>query len=174
MNYSDKRKYGICHLCGTRLPRSMRHAYCKSCAKKRTELAQRQRRTRLRTCPLCFKEFTGLKRRICDQCADPFGAQYKKRQKEWRQKLKRRVFDAYGGAVCSCCGEREFLFLSMDHIQNNGAEHRRALNPKYGTGGARFYGWLRRNKFPAGYQVLCMNCQWGKKLNGGICPHKEN
>jgi hypothetical protein len=26
--------------------------------------------------------------------------------------------------------------------------------------------------FPDGYQVLCMNCNWGKRMNKGICPHK--
>jgi hypothetical protein len=30
-----------------------------------------------------------------------------------------------------------------------------------------------RNGFPPGYQVLCMNCNHGKRMNNGVCPHKE-
>jgi hypothetical protein len=32
--------------------------------------------------------------------------------------------------------------------------------------------WLKRNNFPSGYRVLCMNCNHGRKRNGGICPHE--
>jgi hypothetical protein len=32
--------------------------------------------------------------------------------------------------------------------------------------------WLRRNKFPSGYQVLCHNCNFSKG-HVGICPHEK-
>jgi len=80
------------------------------------------------------------------------------------------VFAAYGGYTCNCCGETESLFLSIDHINNDGAEERKS--GKYNGSGSAFYGWLRKNKFPSGYQVLCMNCQVGKHKNGGVCPHQ--
>ena len=35
------------------------------------------------------------------------------------------------------------------------------------------YGWLRRNSYPEGFQVLCHNCNLGKKINGGVCPHND-
>lgn len=170
MSYQKAKKRGICWLCKGKAAHN--RSYCNKCAAARTDAARLERRTRQRKCQACGNDFTGLKRRLCESCAEHTGQHFRDRQRQWRQKLKREVFDAYGGPLCVCCGEKQVLFLSIDHVANNGAVHRRELNPKYGTGGARFYGWLKRNKFPSGYQVLCMNCQWGKKLNGGICPHK--
>lgn len=83
--------------------------------------------------------------------------------------LKDRVFAAYGGYICRCCGEREYHFLSIDHINNDGAAHRKEIGEK--RGGRKFYNWLIKNGFPNGFQVLCMNCNWGKARNGGVCPH---
>jgi hypothetical protein len=94
-------------------------------------------------------------------------------------KLKREVMNAYGGA-CTCCGETELVFLTIDHVDGNGAEHRREMAAERGNGateysqaGARTYRWLRNNGFPEGFQVLCANCNCGKHWNGGVCPHQE-
>ena len=81
-----------------------------------------------------------------------------------------QVFAAYGGYKCACCGESERLFLSIDHIDNNGAEERKS--GLYSGSGYAFYRWLRKSGFPPGYQVLCMNCNMGKHKNGGVCPHQ--
>jgi hypothetical protein len=32
---------------------------------------------------------------------------------------------------------------------------------------------LRSLEFPEGFQVLCMNCQVGRRDNGGVYPHKR-
>ena len=85
---------------------------------------------------------------------------------------KDEIYAAYGGYICACCGESEPMFLSIDHIHNNGAEERKA--GLYRGSGTAFYQWLRKNKFPSGYQVLCMNCQVGKHKNGGVCPHQTS
>ena len=86
-----------------------------------------------------------------------------------QDRCREEIFAAYGGWKCACCGETERLFLSIDHIENNGAAERRA--GLYKGAGSAFYAWLRKEKFPPGYQVLCMNCQVGKHKNGGVCPH---
>jgi len=86
-----------------------------------------------------------------------------------QDRVRREVYEAYG-TVCACCGEAQPMFLSIDHINNDGAEERRS--GKYGSSGTAFYLWLRKNSFPAGYQVLCMNCQVGKHRNNGVCPHQ--
>lgn len=39
-----------------------------------------------------------------------------------------------------------------------------------GTGSTLYY-YILRNNFPDIYQVLCFNCNWGKRLCG-VCPHK--
>ena len=87
-------------------------------------------------------------------------------------KCRDEVYGAYGGYKCNCCGEAERMFLSIDHVNNDGAQERKS--GKYSGGGSAFYNWLRKNNFPTGYQVLCMNCQVGKHRNGGVCPHQNN
>jgi hypothetical protein len=88
-----------------------------------------------------------------------------------QQRRKDSVFAAYGGYKCACCGETERLFLSIDHIHNNGNVERKS--DAYGSSGTAFYLWLCKHNFPSGYQVLCMNCQIGKHKNGGVCPHQR-
>jgi len=79
---------------------------------------------------------------------------------------KARVMDAYGGK-CACCGETELAFLTIDHVDGDGADHRRELGVK----GVR-YAWFIQNGFPKGFQVLCANCNFGRHINGGVCPHQ--
>lgn len=85
--------------------------------------------------------------------------------REAKKRLKAETFTAYGGAICACCGEKELGFLTLDHIHGGGKQHRLRE-------GARIYNSLKRNKWPSGYQVLCMNCNWGRRLTG-TCPHKK-
>jgi hypothetical protein len=86
-------------------------------------------------------------------------------------KLRQEVFAAYGGSTCRCCGETHKMFLTIDHVGNDGAEMRRTGT--HSRGGTAFYQWLRKNGFPEGFQVLCMNCNFGKHRNGGVCPHQS-
>lgn len=80
-------------------------------------------------------------------------------------RLKREAYDVYGH-VCACCGESEPLFLSIDHMNNDGYAHRKLLGRK-----TLIYLWLKRHGYPRTFQVLCMNCNYGKRMNGGVCPH---
>lgn len=91
-----------------------------------------------------------------------------KKRRDRKGELKLEVFNVYGGPVCACCGEKALPFLTIDHIHGGGREHRRIIG-----GGHNFYSWLKKNHYPTGYQVLCMNCNFGKRMNEGICPHKE-
>lgn len=81
--------------------------------------------------------------------------------------LKREVMDAYGGAWCHCCGETHLIFLALDHVEDDGAERRRAGEPQ----GKRLWRALRDQGYPAGFQVLCFNCNWAKSRGG--CPHQK-
>ena len=87
-----------------------------------------------------------------------------------RVKLKTEVFMAYGGFQCVCphglgiCGETEKDFLCIDHINGGGAKHRKEV----GSGNS-FCGWLKRNKFPEGFRVLCHNCNQARGYTG-TCP----
>lgn len=82
--------------------------------------------------------------------------------RNYRVKLKSAVFAAYGGSVCACCGETIIQFLSLDHI---------VPRVKGSPTGIALYKHLRQRGYPPGYQVLCMNCNFGKKRNA-LCPHK--
>ncbi len=59
-------------------------------------------------------------------------------------------------------------WLTIDHINNDGAAHRKEI----GEGGTNFYRWLRKNNYPLGFRTLCWNCNCGcrklKVLNKGI------
>jgi hypothetical protein len=85
------------------------------------------------------------------------------------QHYKMLALNQYGGE-CACCGETEPVFLSIEHSDGNGAEHRRVNGL---TSGHNTYLWLYRHNFPDGFEVLCHNCNHGRHINGGICPHQE-
>lgn len=97
--------------------------------------------------------------------------QEREKTKRNQDKLREDVYAAYGGFRCNCCGETERMFLSIDHVHNDGAKERKS--GIYKSGGTGFYLWLRKSGFPQGYQVLCMNCQFGKHKNGGVFPHQR-
>jgi hypothetical protein len=83
-------------------------------------------------------------------------------------KYRNEMFAALGDS-CSCCGEREKAFLSLEHKNKDGAEHARRL----GSSGSAILLDVRREGFPKDkYTVLCMNCQFGERQPGG-CPHKR-
>lgn len=86
--------------------------------------------------------------------------------RRYYRKLQKIVFDHYGNE-CACCGENETIFLSIDHVNNDGAKHRK----KIGVGHILFR-WIIDNKFPKALQLLCCNCNLGKHRNGGVCPHE--
>jgi hypothetical protein len=87
--------------------------------------------------------------------------------KRLRDDLRATVFEHYGGAKCACCGESISIFLCIDHINGGGGRHRAFLKIR---GGDHFYRWLRNNGYPAGYRVLCHNCNYAESRGG--CPHK--
>lgn len=93
------------------------------------------------------------------------------RKKLNREATRRRKFECFshysnGLPICACCGEKEILFLTIDHINNNGNKERKELKKM----GRTYYVWLRKNNYPDGLQVLCMNCNWAKG-RFGLCPH---
>ena len=97
---------------------------------------------------------------------------YKNHEKRKEQKkiihreLKKTIIAQYGGK-CKCCGEKKFEFLTIDHIEGGGAEHRKKVG-----NGIRFYYWIRKNKYPKGLRVLCWNCNCSLGVYG-YCPHKN-
>lgn len=91
--------------------------------------------------------------------------------RDWGWKQKVIVFDHYG-RECACCGESMLELLTLDHVNNDGAEQRREWRKEKNTagGGRNFYRWVIKMGFPADLQVLCMNCNAAKHWYG-VCPH---
>ncbi len=91
-------------------------------------------------------------------------------QRRARERWRNGVLEKYSGPVpkCACCGESERDFLSIDHIAGKARDERE----KRGTprAGYPLYRWLIRNGYPAGFQVLCMNCNVSKGKHGE-CVH---
>lgn len=91
----------------------------------------------------------------------------REQQRVYDLSIKMKVIEGYGGK-CSCCGESTLEFLTIDHINNDGAEDRRKNGKK--TGG-KLYRWLIQNGYPKdNYQLLCYNCNCAKGFFG-YCPH---
>lgn len=92
------------------------------------------------------------------------GTKVKITAKRGRDKNKEIVYRAYG-EVCKCCGEADKTCLSIDHVNNDGAQHRKEVGS-----GSGFYQWLINNSFPKDFQTLCRNCNWAKHINKGKLP----
>lgn len=93
-----------------------------------------------------------------------------------RANLRLEVLNAYGGPICICCGERELMFLTLDHARNDGAAFRKELEARKGRKiNMDLYRVLKAEGFPQdrGIRVLCWNCNCGRARNQGICPHEE-
>jgi len=79
------------------------------------------------------------------------------------KKICKTVFAHYGYR-CNCCGETEPLFLEIDHVNGYKSGPRAGLP---------LYQWLISNNYPEGFQILCSNCNQGKRRNHNVCPHEE-
>lgn len=93
----------------------------------------------------------------------------RKRYNETYPKLRLAALEFYGNGklACVCCGENNTRFLTIDHVNNDGKQHR--MKVKAGN----LLRWMKNHNFPKGFQTLCWNCNCGRALNKGICPHKE-
>lgn len=127
---------------------------------------------------LCFNCNLGKARNsgVCPHCdnAEWLDSTVFEGSKTWVQdKLskRRRFVDTlyhYEGS-CACCAEDNPFFLTFDHINGDGAAHRRTTNNK------DIVPWIRRNKYPKSIRVLCVNCNSGRHAAAGNeCPHKTS
>ncbi len=118
----------------------------------------------------------------------------KARAREAKARTRAQVIARLGGA-CACCGETEYAFLEVDHVNDDGAEHRKELaarraeraaerefalsaerrarlsfNRVMGMGKA-IYAEFLRGDCAYELQVLCANCHAAKSRTGS-CPHE--
>ncbi len=81
---------------------------------------------------------------------------------ETLRRMRRKVLVYYSAdpPYCNCCGEAEYKFLSLDHINGRQGKPRPSDLAR----------WLVQNNYPSGFQVLCYNCNCAKGY-WGHCPH---
>ena len=87
----------------------------------------------------------------------------------YRDGLKADAMKRYsvnGKIECAICGFDDIDCLCLDHIDDNGAEHRKELgiSSRGGRAGVSTYAALKRAGWPDGLQVLCANCNQKKEL----------
>ena len=100
-------------------------------------------------------------------------ASYQKRREEAKLQMNKRykelrniVLNHYGG-VCDCCGESNYEFLALDHINGGGGKHAKEVG-----GGSKMIRWIIKNNYPPIFRVLCHNCNMALG-SYGFCPHEN-
>lgn len=194
--HEKRKRLGLCSICG-KVPHPLNNATCPACRIKRNALQKevRLKRKAQGLCALCGQSPPEQNKTLCLPCLE----RHRKRTQAIKIKgqcfrcakpnpngkslcdvclkykyknnpeNKRRVLEAYGGR-CVCCGEDNPIFLSIDHINNDGHKHRKTI----GRSGSSLYKWLIERNFPKdNFQLLCFNCNLGKRVNGGVCPHQQ-
>jgi hypothetical protein len=90
------------------------------------------------------------------------------KSKKKNDSFKLETLTHYGlnGTLQCCwpeCNITDIDMLSLDHIKDDGAKHRRET--KNGSG-HQFYCYVTREGYPEGFQTLCHNHQWKKRILG--------
>lgn len=170
--YRSRKQLGVCVSCSG--PVVADKTMCDDCSQHRNSQKKRRSDSFLtsKLCSVCGKIPPEGEGKRCKACIDKRNSWYQgsgtqAKDKVRRDENRRAAFEHYGER-CSCCGENEPCFLAIDHIEGDGTTHRKEIN-KWGSG---FHKWLVDSGFPEGFQILCHNCNMGKHLNGGVCPHK--
>lgn len=156
--HKQRKDEGLCTKC-VKNPSEGKGTTCVSC-RDRESRATANRHKQRKDNGLCVrcKRVAEPGRTLCERCSTK-GRQYK-------AKVRDEVLEEYGGPTCVCCGETQKEFLEIDHVNGDGAAHRREI------GRGNFYSWLKKNNFPPSFQVLCRNCN-GAKGQDGCCPHHD-
>lgn len=124
---------------------------------------ERKRRVDKGLCVSCYNpRIEGLT--YCIKCRERHKNYHAKVSKDTKEIILNRY-----GTSCACCGETIHKFLTLDHVHGGGKKHRELTR----NGGHNFYRMLIRDGLPDGYQILCWNCNSGRHLNNGVCPHKD-
>lgn len=84
-------------------------------------------------------------------------------------KLRNDVIAGYGGR-CACCGESQYEFLSLDHVNGGGTIHLKGN--KMGGDKRVHYRDARNRNYPPDYRILCHNCNFALG-HYGHCPHDK-
>ena len=111
---------------------------------------------------------------ICKSCsnirAKKWYAENRERGKAnrlaWARELRKRAVLAIGGYSCRCCGESHASMLDIDHIDGDGAAHRKSVGGMLSV----YHDVIAE---PKRFQMLCCNCNQSKRrLGKNKCEHE--
>lgn len=189
----------VCKCCGVSYPKTEEHFYrqrsrrlasgvisygtldgrpylttrCKQCMRKKS--AEWRRLYPDETKEACRKWNSDHRERVSGQKRAYYkrnSARIKKRWAEFSKKkkseLRSEMLLAYG-SICSCCGESNPAFLTIEHLRGGGKRHMVSCGGYLGMlRDLKQRGWPKDD-----YTILCYNCNCAKAKRGGICPHEE-
>ena len=162
--YSARKQQGLCRDCDNRVTSGR---YCDEC--KEQQKQKRIDNIRRGKCADCGKRPPRPGKKACERCAEKNKITNRRRV----ARFKREVLAHYGDVLqCFCCHEGNPDLLELDHIEGDGAAHRRKIGGKNSIGSGVFYYWLKKNGFPPGLQLSCATCNRAKHRHGH-CPHQD-
>jgi hypothetical protein len=150
---------GVCRDCGINKPWFPK-VMCESCFLKRqitNKIRNSKPRGRCKYCP------TATMKTLCSACMTRAVDVCRIR----RGRNRKTVVAAYGGK-CTLCEENDIRCLSLDHINNDGAQDRKRENGKK-MGSIAFYAKLYKEVesgiLREDLELLCFNCHARKDLH---------
>lgn len=159
-----RRAEQLCVSCGSPSPGQ---TLCQKCCAARSARKRQHRKQGL--CYVCGKNPPDKRPNNCGKGPNTRCHECTEKANAYNQRIKDAAYSAYGGYRCVCCGIIEPEFLSIDHINGDGRKHR-----DKNIVGTRLYQWLKKHKYPPGFQILCHNCNWAKgHSSDGLCPHQR-
>lgn len=164
--------YGICDRCGIRYKlHGIKQKRCDECRiPARLQVAKKQSKLYYQK----NKEMIRIRKRSTEAKRPGYYREMKRKNQAKRRIVARRlVLGHYSHYAyrCTCCGESQFDFLELDHINGSGGRENIQLFGRRASSGALYF-WLLKNGFPPGYQILCSNCNNSKGRHGS-CVHQR-
>lgn len=157
--YSERKENGLCITCGrTNDTQTVR---CSSCRERYRAHNRRYKHLARDTglCSSCRKVPVVSEKSVCQACMDRITTNRKKNY----HFDKDAAIVGYGGE-CRCCGNHNHRVLQLDHVNNDGKQHRQELKTLKGI---TIWRWAVQNGFPLTLQLLCANCHHIKTRYGG-------
>lgn len=151
-----RKQLGICLACPNQAESGK--TYCTTCLNK---FSSKYHERKYEWCASCHRSTPNRPvpgKTQCQSCLDKAND---------RNRRNRLIVLQHYGCYCHCkscdCKVTNPRHLTIDHVNNDGAKHRREV---IGVKGG-IYRWLIKNGFPEGFQVLCWNCNCAKEKYGG-------
>lgn len=182
---------GLCVRCGKHPPRANQQ-WCEICQTRESRKHRRwlketaKKRLAAGLCKACGRyKLAAISSSRCRRClkneadnaflrnqSDAVKQHNRDTMRAWYQRLRLQVIDHYtnGTRKCMCCGYSGAEFLTIDHVGNDGNDHRHNSGIKPGV---KLFKYIINNNYPSTFQILCWNCNCAKAYYGnGVCPHK--